>query len=110
MQVPDGVLPRLCCVNRDFNALFSPRLYRHVRLNERLLQPNAQVWGAGNQRFLHIKILSFKNTSQFNASAVPGYEPVDGPSQGSLPEDISALIQRTATGILRHSPALHTLQ
>lgn len=110
MKLPDGDLARLCLVNRDFNSLFSPRLYRQIRLDESFLNPNVLAWAAGNQRLQHTKILLFDNACRFDVSKFPGYKDGDGPAEGpTLPEWIAVKVQRTGTDIVRNSPNLHTI-
>lgn len=101
----------LCLVNSDFNSIFSPRLYRYIRLNAKFLKPKILAWVAGNQRLRHTKVLSFfDNASRFDASEIDGYEAGDGPSGGGiLPEWIATHVQRTGTNVVRNAPTLHTI-
>ncbi|KAK7712714.1 hypothetical protein SLS64_001429 [Diaporthe eres] len=109
-HVPDEDLPMLCLVNSYFNSMFSPRLYRHIRLNAKFLKPKTLAWVAGNQRFRHTKILSFDKACRFDASKIDGYDAGDGPSEGpTLPEWLATHVQRTATDVVRNSPTLHTI-
>lgn len=109
MQLTDRDLGSLCLVNWDFNAIFSPRLYRHIRVDARFLQPEYLAWVAATQRLRHTKVLSLHKASMSDASAITGYDAGDGPEGTLLPEWMSALVQRTATDILRNSPTLHTI-
>ncbi|KAK2613946.1 hypothetical protein N8I77_000812 [Diaporthe amygdali] len=67
-NLPDKDLYNLCLVNSRYNALFSPRLYRNIVLNEKFLHPNNLTWGPTNPRFLHTKVLTFDKTTEIDES------------------------------------------
>lgn len=85
-----GDLPRLCLVNKEFNSLFSAKLYHEISLDHKFLTTKRYDWAATNERFAHTKVFSF--TYPFLPAS----------------HGFGNVVQNTATDILRHSPTLHT--